>query len=589
MPNFTVQVLDDSEIAVVTVTEPGPAGPGVQSGGTAGQALVKATNDDYDTTWVDVSFAGDANTAAFFDSTNNLSSIPGWSVSDVGDLSATTTKELSNYGGNQNWLYHNAVFDPVVDSSNESWTVFSLGGQIDNGNTGNKFGDNGGALTLMNIYMSHGGSGDTGRMTFMQMGGDIGNGTDPLDISDYAFSMGFTGFHGPVTISNSLQGYVFQPGFESGAAINGYTTGFADNTNASLIPVSGWTSFNASPSIGTVQNNYNYQGLVVNPQITDFSGNAGFQGVFIGGNLGTFGASGYYNGVSINPQIDDIPNINCLNVNPQVTSCENAYGLYINMSNVTASGTKKAIEVVGDVNIDGALAFTGALSMGQLNAFYATNPADGGGNPQGMHGLITSVKALDSTTVANADTIGVNTAMLITLEDNSVTTSGPFGLGLAALALPCVVETHTGATLDFMTAAAYAVNLSGTSTGGTIDTVKLCRCVIIPNGITTINNTKGFVYDEPFGSPGGSRWGYYNSVADAVTYSAGSLVIGPTDTVTNSSVGLEMNGTTTAPVMPRLTTVQRDALTAVNGMGPIYNTDTDKFQGYAAGAWVDLH
>lgn len=36
------------------------------------------------------------------------------------------------------------------------------------------------------------------------------------------------------------------------------------------------------------------------------------------------------------------------------------------------------------------------------------------------------------------------------------------------------------------------------------------------------------------------------------------------------------------------TTTQRDALTAANGM-ILYNSTTNKFQGYAGGAWVDLH
>jgi hypothetical protein len=40
--------------------------------------------------------------------------------------------------------------------------------------------------------------------------------------------------------------------------------------------------------------------------------------------------------------------------------------------------------------------------------------------------------------------------------------------------------------------------------------------------------------------------------------------------------------------MASFTTAERDVLSAENG-DMIYNTSTNKFQGYANGIWVDLH
>lgn len=56
----------------------------------------------------------------------------------------------------------------------------------------------------------------------------------------------------------------------------------------------------------------------------------------------------------------------------------------------------------------------------------------------------------------------------------------------------------------------------------------------------------------------------------------------------DAGAALEVDGTTGGILFPRLTTTQRDALTPTNGL-MIYNTTTSKFQGYAGGAWVDLH
>jgi len=53
------------------------------------------------------------------------------------------------------------------------------------------------------------------------------------------------------------------------------------------------------------------------------------------------------------------------------------------------------------------------------------------------------------------------------------------------------------------------------------------------------------------------------------------------------SAKLEIASTTGALLLSRMTTVQRDALTAVNGM-LIYNSTDNKFQGYENGAWANL-
>ena len=41
--------------------------------------------------------------------------------------------------------------------------------------------------------------------------------------------------------------------------------------------------------------------------------------------------------------------------------------------------------------------------------------------------------------------------------------------------------------------------------------------------------------------------------------------------------------------LANMTTAERDALTNVANGDVIYNTSTNKFQGRASGAWVDLH
>ena len=472
------------------------------------------------------SVTGPADTLARFDGTGVLTYWPDWVLNSLTGLDSSVIQQPNN-GAGFTWSNQTVQFDPLQNSPNENWNINFRRVDLDLNSSGFNFGINGNAVQLQNDYVVHQGTGDVGTIVFKTMSSNLGNGTDPITIKGLAYSYGFTSIAANVTLENSVTGYTFQPACDV-ATISGTNNDFRAFLDASNIPisVSGYIGFDTSPIIGGIKNNSNYVGLQINPNITTFSGNASYTALAVSGQVGTM-STGAWQGMVMNPT---------------VTSCVNANGLYVDMTNVTASGNKYAAQFIGDVSIQGDLQFTGGLNIGQLSSFYAVNAVDsGGGAPTTLDGLVTQVTALNGVTTANVDTIGVNTAMLITLQANSINTSGPLSLGLCALALPCVVETHTGSTLDFMSAATYAISLSGTSTGGTIDNVNICRSVVIPNGITTINNIRGFYYDEPFGSASSNTWGIFIEPANAENFMEKSLAIGTTSQkVSASTVGLEI-------------------------------------------------
>ncbi len=102
--------------------------------------------------------------------------------------------------------------------------------------------------------------------------------------------------------------------------------------------------------------------------------------------------------------------------------------------------------------------------------------------------------------------------------------------------------------------------------------------------IETLNNGGGagsgiFVISDDGTDSGGV------STTRVIVDDNGHMSLGDTLPVTDAA--LDIKSTTAAFMPPRMTTTQRDALTASNGM-MIYNTTTNQFEGYENSAWVDL-
>lgn len=171
-------------------------------------------------------------------------------------------------------------------------------------------------------------------------------------------------------------------------------------------------------------------------------------------------------------------------------------------------GFKRAAYFKGDVQIDGSLSFTGGLSLGAVSAFSTYAVINGSGTPTSTHTLITNPTLGDNLNRTNADYLGVNTAMLLTIGANSSITTG--FLGVTALGLPAVVGLGANSTVDRVGGAVFAISLDGSAgAGSNIGIVSLCRALALPNGITAVDRLYGYEFDLPFGDPGTDTWGIY--------------------------------------------------------------------------------
>lgn len=117
----------------------------------------------------------------------------------------------------------------------------------------------------------------------------------------------------------------------------------------------------------------------------------------------------------------------------------------------------------------------------------------------------------------------------------------------------------------------------------------LGTCLIINHQTSTAAGTKYGMKVTTAAASTTNVSGYFTASGatnnHAIIVDAGQVGIGTI--VPAASALMELSSTVGALLLTRMTTTQRDALTAVNGM-ILYNSTTAKFQGYEAGAWTNL-
>lgn len=158
--------------------------------------------------------------------------------------------------------------------------------------------------------------------------------------------------------------------------------------------------------------------------------------------------------------------------------------------------------------------------------------------------------------------------------------------------------TNTGTNSGTITNASGYISFMDVTTGETITNARHFHVIRPTVGSGTVTNAYGvYIEDMNFSSLVGTAYGIYiaNQNGSVLTYGIyqdstsdinilrGQTCVGGTTVVT--SAALEIQTTTGALLVSRMTTTQRNALTAVNGM-IIYNTTTSAFNFRENGAWV---
>lgn len=457
-----------------------------------------------------------------------------------------TTTNAQGVNGVNSYLQFN-------DSAAITNATFGFTGGIDLNNTANLNG-----LYGFNSYFNLRDNSDAGFVYGLNLGlnqedAAVSSGTNGINLN-YVF--GGSGTAGDVNLAN-LYGRTLDT-----VDLNSFT---AINTNPELEGTSVVDSVTIANFGGQLRQNATFQNVTGINLNTQLSGSA---------------AATNFTGVQITPQITGTATLTngftAMNISPTASNTAgvaSATGLNVSMNSV---GLSAAAIAAGEKKK--AIAFEGAVE---------------GGNNYTVPGASTFFQNhyIGGTVgVAAADPIaafgfGINLAQTVDFQDDW--TADGAGLGFVNTGF---VGSITGATGKTMYSWTGALGGAGNPSGaGTLTNAKMFSAggILPQGGSLAVTNMYGFeVNPNLFCSIGTNCWGFYEDGATTENH-VSKLAIGTSSKkVANSSTALEI-GSIKGFVNGRMTTAQRNALTAVEGM-QVYDTDLDAIYVYAAGSWVEV-
>lgn len=253
---------------------------------------------------------------------------------------------------------------------------------------------------------------------------------------------------------------------------------------------------------------------------------------------------------------------------------------WINQLNVNSQITAERIQadIIAEDSTVVFNAATGLVAAAQVSGTFTGNVV---GTTTGNHigtvdgDLEGSVFSDDSTLIVDGNNKLINT--------NKITTAGATTLSIESnlsniSTMARIVSIDNESEIRLVRSSATDISAS-TASFGTVSFTREDTTGIRTSAIVLANKDSLYLMSDPAGD--------FNSGDLSVTLSNGNLAVGSFAEATEK---LEVYGNTTVTGFVQfgsLTTVERDALTAANGM-VIYNTTDNKFQGYESGAWANL-